>query len=385
MSGVQLQALSILFTVWANVTLTGVALYLGVRRTGHPGLRMWIRALLLQSLGWAALIAAPLAGGARPLVSTLGVVALSLAFGLGWRALGTYLRRPVSWHWVVLAPVVVGAVNFLAYGQVQLRVCTVNLVLAAQLAVLAGMALRRGAEGRRWRVMLAVAALASATMLLVRAVLMAGWPEAYPSFGANHPLSIAGLIIDNATVSIATLAFLLAHRDEAEAQLKQLATQDDLTGLLNRRALLEQGERLMLLGRRHGTALTVMMIDIDHFKRINDAHGHPIGDRVIAHFAAALHSTLREGDVVGRYGGEEFLAVLFDGGPDTARAVDRRLREWMASEGRAALGFPVDFSAGAVTVRGPDLVLESAIAQADEALYRAKQGGRGRLVLADQR
>lgn len=385
MQGVQLQTLSILFTVWANVTLTGVALYAGVRRTGHPGLRLWIRALLLQSLGWAALILAPVTQGGRPLVSSVGVLALSLSFGLGWRALGTYLQRPVAWRWVVPLPIGVGLVNLLIYDQVQWRVCTVNVVLAIQLGVLAGMALQGAPQERRWRVMLAVAALASASMLLARAVLMAGWPHSYPSFGADHPLSIAGLIIDNATVSIATLAFLLAHRDEAEARLRQLATQDELTGLLNRRALLEQGERLMLLARRHGVAVTVMMIDIDHFKRINDEQGHPMGDRVIAHFAAVLHGALREGDVVGRFGGEEFMAVLFDAGPQAAQRVDWRLREGLNREARAALGFAVDFSAGAVTVQGPACGLDAAIARADEALYRAKQAGRGRLVVADGR
>jgi diguanylate cyclase (GGDEF)-like protein len=176
----------------------------------------------------------------------------------------------------------------------------------------------------------------------------------------------------------------MAHRDEAEAQLARLATQDPLTGLLNRRALMEQGERLVQLARRHGAPLTVMMFDIDHFKRINDERGHLVGDRVIAHFAAALHSTLREGDAVGRYGGEEFVAVLYGGGLDTAASVDARLRAWLGQT-EAALGVPVNYSAGAAGLGADGGSLESVIARADEALYRAKQGGRGRLVLSDGR
>lgn len=380
MQGVQLQALSILFTLWANVTLTGLALFAVVGRSAHAGLRCWIRAMLLQSLGWAALIVAPLAGVGRPWVSSAGVWALSLSFALGWRALGLYLERPVGWRWIVLWPLGLAMLNGLIYEHVQWRVSLVNVLLAVQLAAVVHLALRPAPQGRAWRWLLAGAASASAAMLLARAALMAGWPEDYPSFGANHPLSIAGLIIDNATVSLATLAFLLAHRDEAERRLRQLATYDDLSGVLNRRAVLEQAQRLVRLAHRHEVPVTVMMIDIDHFKRINDERGHPAGDQVIAGFAAVLQESLREGDVVGRYGGEEFMAVLYDADAAAAQRVDARLRQRLRLRPWPTPDGSVDFSAGAFTMNRADGDLDAAIARADAALYQAKATGRGRLV-----
>jgi diguanylate cyclase len=302
---------TLFFSMWLTVSLTILALLVGVgwTRAGR-GLRAWTLALMLQSLGWALLMA--------------------------W--LGVLLLRP-----------------------------------------------RPGSLGRgRWRWLAAAGVLASAPLVLARVALVIWAPEQYPSFESPHGLNVVGLMVNGACLGIGTLAFLMAHRDEAEAQLALLATQDPLTGLLNRRALMEQGERLVQLARRQAVPLTLMMFDIDHFKRINDERGHPVGDRVIAHFAAALHNTLREGDVLGRYGGEEFLAVLYAAGLDTAAAVDARLRCWLG-DNEAALGFPVNYSAGAAGLSADGDSLESAIARADEALYRAKQAGRGRLVMADGR
>jgi diguanylate cyclase (GGDEF)-like protein len=296
-----------------------------------------------------------------------------------------YLGGKVPRVWVWGPPLLAGVIHWWVFEHFAARIVVINLTLGLQMAGLGALLLhsRAGSPGR-WRWLAAAALLASAPLVLARAALVIWAPAEYPSFESPHWLNVAGLMVNSACLGVGTLAFLMAHRDEAEAQLARLATQDPLTGLLNRRALMEQGERLVQLARRHGAPLTVMMFDIDHFKRINDERGHLVGDRVIAHFAAALHSTLREGDAVGRYGGEEFVAVLYGGGLDTAASVDARLRAWLGQT-EAALGVPVNYSAGAAGLGADGGSLESVIARADEALYRAKQGGRGRLVLSDGR
>ena len=377
---------TLFFSMWLTVSLTIVALLVGVgwTRAGR-GLRAWTVALLLQSLGWALLMVS-YQGWPREL-ATLGAASLVGSVSAMVVAAQHYLGGSVSRVWVWGPPLLSGVVHWWVFEHFAARIVVINLTLGLQMVGLGALLLRSRSDspGRgRWRWLAAAGLLASAPLVLARAALVIWAPADYPSFESPHWLNVVGLMVNGACLGIGTLAFLMAHRDEAEAQLARLATQDPLTGLLNRRSLMEQGERLVQLARRHGAPLTVMMFDIDHFKRINDERGHPTGDRVIAHFAAALHSTLREGDVVGRYGGEEFVAVLYDGGLDTAASVDARLRVWLGQT-EGALGFPVNFSAGAAGLGADGGSLEASIAQADEALYRAKQGGRGRLVLADQR
>ena len=136
------------------------------------------------------------------------------------------------------------------------------------------------------------------------------------------------------------------------------------------------------LAQRHGRSLVVIMLDIDFFKRINDTHGHQTGDRALALFAKSLQQLVRQPDLVGRYGGEEFCVLLPMSDVTAAQTVDQRLRAAILRDVNPALGFELTFSAGVATLTDGDSSLDSIIARADQALYAAKQGGRNRIVLA---
>ena len=170
-------------------------------------------------------------------------------------------------------------------------------------------------------------------------------------------------------------------------RLQALSSTDSLTGVPNRRSLDERlpGE----LGRtaRHGTPLALVMIDLDHFKRLNDRHGHAAGDAVLRQVAHILDSEKRRGDFVARYGGEEFVAVLPHADSEAAKHWSERVRQRIAStaidNGEGLLRVTASFGVAAVDgdeARATPTAAEL-LATADRALYAAKAGGRDRVVV----
>jgi diguanylate cyclase (GGDEF)-like protein len=156
---------------------------------------------------------------------------------------------------------------------------------------------------------------------------------------------------------------------------------DPLTGLLNRRYFDEQTRREVARSRRHGLRFSVLMLDIDHFKRINDTYGHPVGDRAIKALASVCSEALRPQDILARYGGEEFVLTLPHTDVEGARVVAERIRQGVEEIALDSADGPVRFtvSIGISTYRR-DLPLERIVGRADEALYKAKQSGRNCVV-----
>ena len=161
-----------------------------------------------------------------------------------------------------------------------------------------------------------------------------------------------------------------------EHELEQLAYRDELTGLANRRFAVRQLHAEISRARRHGQELSLVILDADRFKSLNDRHGHLAGDAVLRGLGERLRDRLREEDVVARFGGEEFLVILPDTGAEGAAAVAEDVRAAVAAEpfaiGRIAL--PLTVSAGYATWDGEDL--DRLIARADRGLYAAKDAGR---------
>jgi diguanylate cyclase (GGDEF)-like protein/PAS domain S-box-containing protein len=166
------------------------------------------------------------------------------------------------------------------------------------------------------------------------------------------------------------------HRQNRELQI--LATQDPLTGCLNRRAFFERFEMEFNRARRYGHDFSCVMVDIDHFKSINDNHGHPVGDKVLQKVSGILRASLRDSDAVCRYGGEEFCLILPETGAPGALKTAERIRHTMAAE--AILGIKVTISLGVSALDSDPENSSELLSQADKALYAAKTGGRNRVV-----
>jgi eukaryotic-like serine/threonine-protein kinase len=165
-------------------------------------------------------------------------------------------------------------------------------------------------------------------------------------------------------------------------EVERLALTDGLTGLLNRRHFFQLADRELAVARRRRSTLTALMLDVDHFKQVNDRYGHPVGDQVIVAVARRLAAATRKTDLLGRYGGEEFVILLPDTAADGARILAERVRAGLADH-------PVDTDAGPLRVTASigladgvpdDTEPGTLLARADEALYRAKQAGRNRVV-----
>lgn len=173
---------------------------------------------------------------------------------------------------------------------------------------------------------------------------------------------------------------------EANARLLEQAIRDGLTGLYNRRHFFALAAREFGLAVRHTRPMTVFMIDLDHFKEINDRFGHAAGDRVLQAMAVSFRTALRQTDLIGRYGGEEFAALLSDTDEREARRIAERLRaeaaalhtEW----GEHKLGCTLSLGIAHLD-SSRDFSVEALIERADQALFRAKLAGRNQLALSD--
>ena len=235
----------------------------------------------------------------------------------------------------------------------------------------------------KWRWLLVVSLVAQMVVTLWRGILGAFFTESYPTFLAPHPANYAFAIIANATTVLSLMAVLLAHRDEAARELERLATLDGLTAVLNRRAWMTRAATEMAVSVRYSHPVAVLMIDIDHFKQVNDGHGHDAGDRALVFMARALQAAVRPGDLVGRFGGEEFCVLMTHADNAAARAFDVRMREYLAAAAERELGFALAYSAGIAMRNSSDDTLAAMLKRADETLYGAKAQGRSRTLDAE--
>ncbi|MEI2795123.1 diguanylate cyclase [Pseudoxanthomonas sp. F11] len=197
-----------------------------------------------------------------------------------------------------------------------------------------------------------------------------------------HP--VISLRIGMALLAVAplTVASVNAARNQLLATLNHAADHDALTGVLNRSAFLRRGLQLAEHMQRTGGTVVAMMLDIDHFKSVNDRHGHAAGDEVLTTFAARMRDHLREDGLFGRFGGEEFAVLLPGVDAAAALAVAERLRLLASAPIPRDEGRPLDITVSVGVASAPARVvgLEQLLSQADVALYRAKAMGRNRVI-----
>jgi diguanylate cyclase (GGDEF)-like protein len=230
-----------------------------------------------------------------------------------------------------------------------------------------------------------VAGLANALVWLLRSGLAAdslNLPVSHTAMAT--PLDIVSAALLSLLPAIVTALMVTASYARVADELRALATTDPLTRLVSRRVLFEHGRPLIAAMRAAGRPLAAMMVDIDHFKRINDRYGHAAGDAVLRHCARQLRAGTRADALVARYGGEEFGLLVPLDRPGDAFVAAERLRHRVSSRPcRVEQGeIRATVSIG-VAILQPDQTLEQLLAEADRLLYTAKRGGRDRVGTAE--
>ncbi|WP_078119998.1 GGDEF domain-containing protein [Thiosocius teredinicola] len=281
---------------------------------------------------------------------------------------------------VILMPVC----SLLLLDDRESRLIVASLILFYQIALILWALLRPGyLMVGRGRMIMAVTLVVGMTTMAYRALaLWLGWHEISP-FQSRDSLNTLFYMINYLGMFFLAFGFVLKTVEQSAEQNRRIALQDPLTGLANRRALFETMDGLYAKAEANGQSLSLMIIDVDHFKRVNDRYGHQAGDIVLQHVATTIKQRLRANDIVGRIGGEEFLAVLPDTPNEGALRVAEELRRTLESAPVTVDGQEISvtisvglYSSGRlISSQTPDAM----IATADEALYRAKSNGRNRI------
>jgi diguanylate cyclase (GGDEF)-like protein len=374
-----------LLTMYIEAILGLLLLLVWVQNLGTRAVAWWGAANLLRSLSVALY---GFYGSVPDLLSIdLAGAILFTSYGVTWTGTRVFNNRePLPGSLITGAALWLLACQIPGFSETSgLRVLLSGGIIAA-FSWLAAHELWRGRSENlvsRWPAI--VLLFVHGAMFLLRTPLSALLPGQQLHDGA---LSSAWLTVISAeallfTISIAFVLVAMA-KERTELSQRNAARIDALTGLANRRAFFQDAEELVRLQVRRGRPVAVFVLDLDHFKSINDRFGHPMGDRVLRLFAQVTAANLRSSDLVGRLGGEEFAVLLADANRDNAFVVAERLRS--AFEAAAKMGddppLAATVSIGVAIIQDPHQDLATLLAQADQALYRAKARGRNRVELA---
>lgn len=348
-----------------------------------PSMQLWIFGTFLQPIGW---VLYGLRGEVSDLIAiVLSNAVLSLGFAKLFQALRVFVGRPAS-AVLIYAPVALIALAEIVFTfvvpSIRMRVVSVSALIALQLATAAATLLRGPLLRRRSHILTGIGFLLPAGILAFRTLYEGLRADILASAFAPTPMQIAVFGVAAFLPAISTFGFVLMCNDRLNLELVRQAMLDPLTGISNRRALVDAAQRAVAVARRHGHCVAVLLVDADHFKDINDDYGHGAGDAALQMLVVALRSQLRPEDLFGRLGGEEFVVVLPDADEVVALAAAERLRQAVETAnfvvGRDWV--PLRVSIGIALSESDHDDFAGLLRRADQAMYLAKRAGRNRVV-----
>ncbi|HOZ06536.1 MAG TPA: GGDEF domain-containing protein [Arenimonas sp.] len=357
----------------------------------HGSLPVWTRGIALLALGWFFI---GFRGEWPDIIALVGANGL-LAFGMAeccdsLRRFNDEPRRHRTPYLISILIVLVSILFSYVWPDRYWRLMINTLLLGILFGIAARLAFRARANddmvARSHLLVASVFALA-AIVLFVRVVsVMMSGRDHMPSIDEIN--LIQGLFYTAATLGpiVATLGYALMCNERLGSELARLANEDGLTGVHNRRSLEQIAQRMLLPERRKNRPFSLILVDADHFKRINDNFGHGAGDLALRELAKILKTATGDMGVVGRFGGEEFLILLPDADIREASLMADRMRQEICSQ---VLSFSEQklswsISAGVAQLDKRDTDFDMLVRRADQALYRAKSEGRNRVALAEE-
>jgi diguanylate cyclase (GGDEF)-like protein len=340
------------------------------------GLGLFTVYFMAALLGWIAVTLQAIANA--PLVIDVPSVAAILNSYILFMAAGQRARRPRGRLVLgVLCLVACMSVFFLSPGDMFLMQASASMLFFAAAGLV--FLIRARAEQN----------VGDAIMTFAALLMCLGMPLALFQAIAVDNIVLARTIafgVHSCAYLLVAIGFLASVLVEYQQNLAHMATEDPLTRLLNRRGLEDALQVSLARAARAGTPTAAIMVDIDHFKKINDSFGHDTGDQVLRAIAASLQRLSRAVDVVARTGGEEFLMILPDTDVPAARVLAERIRGAIGDHPLVVeqQRIPVTVSLGVAGIQG-DVDLDTLAAEADRAMYLAKRGGRNRVAVVENR
>lgn len=365
-----------------------IAALVGVSFRGRrtPVINLWITALLTQVFAW---ILFSLRGKLPdPISVVLANGLLSLGLALLTEAFCDFFEFPAKRRWIYFPPLLILVIVGWNIDNLANRNIAVGLIVSAQFLAAALLILTRNDKWRALRTFIGGTAIIMAIMFIARAAIAFNDPTAIPALNVTSPFQTASFLVGDAARLAFSFGFLLLLEARRSDELTRLATLDSLTEAYNRRTFMELAERELARAKRYRQPLGLMFLDLDHFKNINDTHGHLAGDAILRQVKKLAENCLRQQDVFGRYGGEEFCVLL----PDTDLAGTQALAERMRKDvENFVLNLPdgqqlritTSIGVSAIPEGQEAIVLDNLIEYADLALYQAKKQGRNRVVAED--
>ena len=353
----------------------------------RDGLGRWAAALLVNAIGHLLIMLRGLIPDVLSIV--VGNLMLSSVFVGMIAAVYQFQGRPVRWALLLAPPLLVLVFVSVFIDNFPARVSFVGLVIRLQAvwALLAALSHRHATVGRgQW--LLVAGLLLEAVVLGVRALVAISTHSEATNILQSSALQTLTFLATFSVVLVSSVGFVFMSRDRADENNRVLAALDPLTGVANRRSLIAALDRDMARAQRMREPMALMMVDIDYFKDVNDRYGHPAGDRVLRSVVNVLLQRVRAQDLVGRYGGEEFMVLLPGTGLTGAEQLARELCKAVEESRCPADGVPGPGIAVTVSIGVFGGRLESGdswdmlIAAADRALYQAKNNGRNRVEVA---